>query len=55
LLKRAQIACIGPITAQTAEGLLGRVPDVVAEEHTIDGLVRALIEHIAKDVANAAL
>ena len=41
-LKRCRIACIGPITAATAEELLGRAPDVVAEEHTIAGLVRAL-------------
>ncbi|MEX1253996.1 MAG: uroporphyrinogen-III C-methyltransferase [Dehalococcoidia bacterium] len=44
LLRRCRIACIGPITAQTAEELLGRPPDVVAEEHTIAGLVRALAE-----------
>ena len=41
-LKRCRIACIGPITAATAEELLGRAPDVVAEEHTIAGLVAAL-------------
>ena len=41
-LKRCLIACIGPITAATAEEVLGRAPDVVAEEHTIAGLVRAL-------------
>ncbi len=41
-LKRCRIACIGPITAATAEEVLGRPPDVVAEEHTIAGLVRAL-------------
>ncbi len=43
-LRRVRIACIGPITAQTAEELLGRPPAVVAEEHTIAGLVRALVE-----------
>ena len=37
-----KIACIGPITAQTAESL-GLRPDIVAEEHTIEGLVQALI------------
>ena len=41
-LKRCRIACIGPITAATVEELLGRAPDLVAEEHTIAGLVRAL-------------
>ncbi len=43
-LRRCRIACIGPITARTVEELLGRPPDVVAQEHTIPGLVRALIE-----------
>ncbi|MDZ4278441.1 MAG: uroporphyrinogen-III synthase [Dehalococcoidia bacterium] len=43
-LRRCRIACIGPITATTAGELLGRPPDVVASEHTIEGLVRALIE-----------
>ena len=43
-LRRCRVACIGPITAQTAEELLGRAPDIVAQEHTIPGLVRALVE-----------
>ncbi len=42
-LQRCRVACIGPITAQTVEELLGRAPDVVAQEHTIPGLVRALV------------
>ncbi len=37
------IACIGPITAQTAREL-GLQVDVVAEEHTVQGLVRAMRE-----------
>jgi uroporphyrinogen-III synthase len=36
-----KIACIGPITAQTAQELGLRV-DVIAEEYTIPGLVNAL-------------
>lgn len=36
------VACIGPITAQTAEEH-GLKPDIVAEEYTIEGLVRALV------------
>ncbi|MEN6519779.1 MAG: uroporphyrinogen-III C-methyltransferase [Armatimonadota bacterium] len=36
------IACIGPITAQTAREL-GLNPTVVAEEYTIDGLVKGLV------------
>jgi uroporphyrinogen III methyltransferase/synthase len=40
-LERPLIACIGPITAQTALELGLRV-DVVAEEYTVEGLVAAL-------------
>jgi uroporphyrinogen-III synthase len=42
-LRRVRIACIGPVTAATAVELLKRPPDIVAEEHTIAGLVAALI------------
>jgi len=38
------VACIGPITADTARAA-GLSVDVVAAEHTIEGLVKALIEH----------
>ncbi len=48
-LLRCRIACIGPITAMTAEELLGRAPDVVAEDHTIPGLVRALQSNIEQE------
>jgi uroporphyrinogen III methyltransferase/synthase len=46
LLRRTLVACIGPITADTAreEGL---EPAIVAEEHTIPGLVRAIWEHLS--------
>jgi len=37
-----KVACIGPITAQTAEEC-GLKPDVVADEYTIEGLVAALV------------
>jgi uroporphyrinogen III methyltransferase/synthase len=37
------VACIGPITADTARAA-GLTVDVVAAEHTIDGLVGALVE-----------
>jgi uroporphyrinogen-III synthase len=45
-LRRVQIACIGPVTAAAAveEGLR---PAVVAEEHTVDGLLAALVAHVA--------
>jgi len=42
-LRGPLVACIGPITAETAEELGLRV-DVVAEEYTVEGLVRALVE-----------
>jgi uroporphyrinogen III methyltransferase/synthase len=45
-LERPLIACIGPITAQTARELGLRV-DVVAEEYTVEGLVAALRGHFA--------
>ncbi len=48
LLRDATIACIGPITAQTAADAGLRV-DVVAREHTIPGLVAALTEHAGRD------
>lgn len=38
------IACIGPITAQTAREL-GLTPDIVAPEYTIEGLVKAIVSH----------
>lgn len=39
------VACIGPSTAKTAADLLGRTPDVVAVEHTVEGLLVALEEY----------
>jgi uroporphyrinogen III methyltransferase/synthase len=41
LLENVTVACIGPITAQTAREL-SIEPDVEAKEHTIPGLVAAL-------------
>ena len=40
------VACIGPITADTARHH-GLAVDVIADVHTIDGLVDALIAHVA--------
>jgi uroporphyrinogen-III synthase len=45
LVDGAIVAVIGPITASTARELDLRV-DVIAEEHTIPGLVRALVEYL---------
>lgn len=49
LLRDVTIACIGPITAQTAREM-GLHVDLVAEPHTIAGLVAGLIDHRAPDV-----
>ena len=43
-LRRCRIACIGPVTAAKANELLGRYPEIVAEKHTIPGLVTAIEE-----------
>jgi uroporphyrinogen III methyltransferase/synthase len=48
-LESSLIACIGPITATTALELGLRV-DVVADEHTVEGLVDALVEHFGKNI-----
>ncbi len=42
MLKAVMVACIGPITARTARESGIRV-DVVAEEYTIEGLIRAIV------------
>lgn len=41
-----KVACIGPVTAHTAEEL-GLKPDVVAGEYTIEGLVEALVKEMS--------
>ena len=40
-LAHAKVACIGPVTAETARKN-GIEPDIVAETYTIDGLVAAI-------------
>ena len=45
-LSNSLIACIGPVTAGTARELGLRV-GIEAEEHTVDGLADALINHLA--------
>lgn len=42
-LKNAQIACIGPVTAQTARKL-GLTVDIEATDHTVDGLIQAILQ-----------
>lgn len=44
LLAGVTVACIGPITAGTA-GEMGLEVDVVAEEYTIEGLVKAILNY----------
>ncbi len=44
ILTNACIACIGPITAKTASAN-GIVPDIIAPDYTIPGLVTAIIDH----------
>jgi len=44
VVREALIACIGPPTADTARGL-GLKVGIVAEEHTVRGLVAAIIKH----------
>jgi uroporphyrinogen-III synthase len=43
----ATVACIGPVTADAARRA-GFTVAVVAEVHTIDGLVDALVDHFAQ-------
>jgi len=44
VLEGCFVACIGPVTTSTARQLGVRV-DLVAEVHTVDGLVEALVAH----------
>jgi uroporphyrinogen III methyltransferase/synthase len=46
-MKDAIVACIGPVTAETAREL-GVPVDVMAEEYTIEGLVEALVDYCAE-------
>ena len=41
------IACIGPITAQTAKDL-GLKVDIIPKEYTVESLTQALEEHFTK-------
>ncbi len=47
LLADVIIACIGPVTADTARGL-GIRPSLVAREYTIDGLVGTILKYFMK-------
>ncbi len=45
MLNGVRIACIGPVTAATA-GKLGLNVDIVAQDHTVYGLVTALVQRL---------
>jgi len=45
LLKDVKVACIGPVTAAEAQAL-GLHVDIVASNHTIDGLVERIVNEI---------
>ena len=45
LLKNTRTACIGPVTAETLERV-GVKTDIVADEYTIEGLVKAILNDI---------
>jgi uroporphyrinogen III methyltransferase/synthase len=47
LLKDVEIACIGPITAKTAEGY-GLKVTIIAKEYTIEGLLAAIKKYYSK-------
>jgi uroporphyrinogen III methyltransferase/synthase len=51
-LERTLVACIGPVTAETAREV-GLAVHLVAEEYTIDGLVEALTKPFGKDLSNS--
>ena len=44
-LQQVKIACIGPVTAETARSF-ALVPDIVADTYTIDGLVESIKEYV---------
>jgi len=48
-LREVVAACIGPVTARVFCEVVGRPPDVVAEEHTVRGLVAALVKFWASE------
>lgn len=51
-MSKSHLACIGPITSETVREL-GFVVATEAEEYTVPGLVKALIEHVQKEPIHA--
>lgn len=52
LLRGVTVACIGPITARAVEEAGWRV-HIVAQEHTIDGLISAILQGVGDHAGNA--
>ncbi len=52
LLRNTTVACLGPVTAQAAESQ-GIAPTIVADEHTMAGLVAAIVRHARAQAAEA--
>ena len=48
VLKGAVIACIGPVTAKTADGF-GIKTDIMPKDYTIPALVEAMVEHFKNE------
>lgn len=48
LMEGVKVACIGPITSDTAQ-MEGMMPDIIATEYTIPGLVQAMVEYGSKN------
>jgi uroporphyrinogen III methyltransferase/synthase len=53
-LRRVRIAAIGPVTAEAVRDA-GLTPAVVADEYTIEGLVRALVDTVTREDASSHL
>lgn len=49
LIKGVKIACIGPVTAETARSI-GLTVDIEATRYTIEGLLEAILENLCADV-----
>jgi uroporphyrinogen III methyltransferase/synthase len=49
LPSHVKIACIGPVTASTAEKA-GFTIDILQEAYTMEGLVTSLVKHFGPDI-----
>jgi uroporphyrinogen III methyltransferase/synthase len=50
LLQPTKVACIGPITAETARSY-GLMPTIIAEEYTVPGLTQAIVAYFHRPLA----